>query len=117
MIVVDDGSTDHTTWVSQGLGAQIVSVCHRKMSATRNSGAQVATGDYFFFVDADTLVDQRVVHAALKALRGGAVGGHAAFKFDGVVPVCPPVVASVRFCISVHKDCHRLFFRFCRIGQ
>ena len=86
VIVVDDGSTDQTAALALQHGARVVPVAHRKISATRNSGAAVASGEFFFFVDADTLVNPQVVQAALGALRGGAVGGGAAFKFDGVVP-------------------------------
>jgi len=86
VIVADDGSTDQTALVAQSHGAFVVKVNHRKISATRNSGAKVATGDFFFFVDADTVVDTEVVQTALKTMRGGAVGGGAAFKFDGVTP-------------------------------
>ena len=86
VIVVDDGSTDQTSLVAQRNGARVVYVEHRKISATRNSGADVAMGEFFFFVDADTLVDATVLQAAIHALRSGAVGGGAAFKFDGAVP-------------------------------
>lgn len=101
VIVVDDGSTDQTSLVAQRHGARVVAVEHRKISATRNAGAQVATGDFFFFVDADTLVTTQVVQAALDALRSGAVGGGAAFKFDGAVPwyarlLLPLIVLSFR---------------------
>jgi len=87
VIVVDDGSTDQTPVVAQHHGALVVPVNHRKISATRNSGAKVATGDLFFFVDADTVVDTEVVLAGVHALRSGAVGGGAAFKLDGVIPL------------------------------
>lgn len=86
IIVVDDGSTDQTPLVAQQHGAQVVSVSHRKISATRNSGAKVAAGDLFFFVDADTVVDKQVVQAGIDVMRSGAVGGGAALKFDGVIP-------------------------------
>ena len=86
VIVADDGSTDQTSLVAQRNGARVVYVEHRKISATRNSGADVAMGEFFFFVDADTLVDATVLQAAIHALRSGAVGGGAAFKFDGAVP-------------------------------
>ncbi len=86
VIVVDDGSTDQTAAVALHHDAQLVQVEHRKISATRNSGAKVAKGNFFIFVDADTVVDQRVVQAALETLRSGAVGGGAALKFDGAVP-------------------------------
>ncbi len=101
LIVVDDGSTDETGGVAQRHGAQVVSVNHRKISATRNSGAKVAVGELFFFIDADTVVNAQVVQAAIDAMRDGAVGGGAAFKFDGVVPLyarllLPLVVLSFR---------------------
>ena len=86
VVVVDDGSTDQTSIIAQRLGAVVVPVKHRKISATRNSGAKIATGDFFFFVDADTVVDSQVVKAALDTMRDGAVGGGGAFKFDGVIP-------------------------------
>ena len=86
VIVVDDGSTDQTALVAQRNGARVVAVAHRKISATRNSGAEVSAGEFLFFVDADTLINKQVVRAAIDLMRGGAVGGGAAFKFDGVVP-------------------------------
>ena len=86
LIVVDDASTDQTSVVAQRHDAVVVPVQHRKISATRNAGAKVATGELFFFVDADTLVNLQVLRAALEALAGGAVGGGSALKFDGFVP-------------------------------
>ena len=86
VIVVDDASTDRTALVAQDHGARLVSVAHRQIAATRNSGARGADGELFFFVDADTLVNEVVVRAAVGALREGAVGGGAAVGFDGAVP-------------------------------
>src|SRR4029079_19760431 len=81
LIVVDDASTDETVAVAEREGSRVVRVSHRQISETRDSGARVATGEHFFFVDADTTVDAAVVGAALRALRGGAVGGGAAVRF------------------------------------
>jgi glycosyltransferase involved in cell wall biosynthesis len=86
IIVVDDGSTDATAKIAQQLGARTLRVEHRKVSAVRNSGARVASGDIFFFVDADTQINELAVTAALRALRAGAVGGGCVFDFDGPVP-------------------------------
>jgi len=69
VIVVDDGSTDQTSLVAQRHGARVVAVEHRKISATRNSGAEVATGDFFFFVDTDTVADKQVLQAAIDVTR------------------------------------------------
>ena len=86
LIVVDDASTDQTALVAQRHGARLVSVAHRQIAATRNSGAREAGGELLIFVDADTIVNEAVVRAAVQALRDGAVGGGAAIQFDGAVP-------------------------------
>lgn len=87
LVVVDDGSTDQTATIAQGRGAMLVSVAHRQIAATRNSGARKASGELFIFVDADTIVNEAVVRSAVAALRGGACGGGAAVEFDGAVPL------------------------------
>lgn len=86
LIVVDDASTDRTALVADRHGARVVSVAHRQIAATRNSGAKAAHGDRLVFVDADTLVNEAVVRAAVQAMRDGAVGGGAAVEFDDGVP-------------------------------
>ena len=92
LIVVDDASEDHTAAVARSAGARVVSVSHRQIAATRNSGAREAKGDMFIFVDADTLANQSVVKAAVKALREGAVGGGASVYFDGRLPLYAKLV-------------------------
>lgn len=92
IIVADDSSADGTAAVAANCGARVVRVAHRQIAATRNSGAKAATGDRLLFVDADTLVDAAVIGAALQALRDGAVGGGAAARFDGRVPVYAKVL-------------------------
>ncbi len=87
IIVADDASTDRTVHIAHTKGAQVVSVAHRQIAATRNSGARAATGDILIFVDADTLIDARVVMATVAALRSGAIGGGASLRFDGVLPL------------------------------
>jgi glycosyltransferase involved in cell wall biosynthesis len=87
LVVVDDASTDRTAIIARRHGALLVSVAHRQIAATRNSGARKANGELFIFVDADTIVNGAVVRAAVEALRGGAVGGGAAVQFDGAVPL------------------------------
>jgi glycosyltransferase involved in cell wall biosynthesis len=87
VIVADDGSTDATALVARQHRALVVSAVHRQIAATRNAGARVAQGEWLVFVDADTLVNEAVVRAAVLALRGGAAGGGAALAFDGTVPL------------------------------
>jgi glycosyltransferase involved in cell wall biosynthesis len=93
VIVVDDSSTDGTPAVAGEHGARVISVQHRQIAATRNSGAREAKGDKFFFIDADTEPTEEVVRAALEAMKNGAVGGGSGFRFDGKVPFLASVSA------------------------
>jgi glycosyltransferase involved in cell wall biosynthesis len=95
VVVADDASTDRTAAIAGEHGARVVPVRHRQIAATRNAGARAATGDVLFFVDADTVVTEAAVRAALAALRAGAVGGGSAFRFDGRLPLYGRVLAAV----------------------
>jgi len=77
IVVVDDASTDATVEIARQKNARIVSVNHRQIAATRNSGARAAGGERLFFVDADTTTNPRAVAAALRSMDNGAVGGGA----------------------------------------
>jgi len=58
VIVVDDGSTDHTQAMLSGYGTRIHTITqeNRGVSAARNAGILAAQGDYFVFLDADDLL-------------------------------------------------------------
>ena len=92
VIVVDDASTDRTHEIALRYGARVVSVNFRRIAAARNAGGRSAVGELLFFVDADTVVTTLAVRAAVRALRGGAVGGGAAVRFDGPVPLYARVI-------------------------
>jgi glycosyltransferase involved in cell wall biosynthesis len=87
VIVVDDASTDATAAVAAERQAAVVRVEHRQIAATRNSGARAARGERLFFVDADTLINPRVLTAAMRAMDQGAAGGGAPTRFAGPVPL------------------------------
>jgi glycosyltransferase involved in cell wall biosynthesis len=95
VIVVDDASTDRTAAIAHEHGARVVAVKCRQIAATRNAGAREATGEMLVFVDADTIVTEVTVRAAVAAMRGGAVGGGCAFRFDGRVPLYGRVLAAI----------------------
>jgi glycosyltransferase involved in cell wall biosynthesis len=86
VIVVDDASTDATAAVAQSHGATLLPVTCRHIAVTRNAGARAARGRWLIFVDADTLVNQQVVQAALAAMGAGAAGGGCNVRFDGRLP-------------------------------
>ena len=86
VIVADDASTDGTAAAAQSTGARVVTVNLRKISAVRNAGARAATGDILFFIDADTIVSEPTLRAALAALDSGAIGGGATVKLEPNAP-------------------------------
>lgn len=92
VIVVDDASTDSTGRIAEQMGARLLRVECRRISAVRNTGAGVARGEFFFFVDADTQVNERAVGAGLAILRSGAAGGGCVFDFDGPTPLWGRVI-------------------------
>lgn len=77
IVVVDDASTDVTAEIALSHHARVVSVTHRQIAATRNSGGRAARGEHLFFVDADTTINPHAVAAALQAMNLGAAGGGA----------------------------------------
>lgn len=93
IILVNDASTDRTAQVALAHQAQVLDVAHRKISATRNSGARAARGDRIFFIDADTTINPRAVSAALRAMDRGAVGGGATVWFDRPIPLYIQVIS------------------------
>jgi glycosyltransferase involved in cell wall biosynthesis len=95
VLVVNDASTDRTAEIAREMGARVLDVNLRKISAVRNAGARDAKGDVFFFVDADTQISKPVLRAAIAALDGGAVGGGAWVAF------ADPVNLTVQFGISL----------------
>ena len=113
IVVVDDGSTDATAEIALSRRARVVSVSYRHIAATRNAGARAAAGDLFIFVDADTIACSVVTSAAVAAMRTGAVGGGAALRFDGAVPlfarVLTPSVLWIFRIVGVAPGC----FLFC----
>ncbi len=72
IIVVDDGSTDHSREVIDGYGERVRPIFQENqgLSAARNSGIRVARGEYIALLDADDLYEpdfMRVMAGALAA--------------------------------------------------
>jgi glycosyltransferase involved in cell wall biosynthesis len=115
VIVVDDASTDSTLRIAEQMGARTLRVEHRKISAVRNAGARAACGEVFFFVDADTQINEPAVSAALAVLRSGAAGGGCLPDFDGPRPLwarlilffAVPVARLIRWACGCFLFCTR----------
>ena len=118
IVVADDASTDRTAKIALEHGAQVVSVNHRQIAATRNAGARQANGEMLVFVDADTLVTEAVLRGAVSAMRAGAVGGGCRLRFDGRLPfygrileaVAVPIYGAFRLASGCFLFCKREAF-------
>jgi GT2 family glycosyltransferase len=55
VIVVDDGSTDHTAYIARKFGIRVLPQPPLGVGAARNTGARAAAGDLVVFLDADCL--------------------------------------------------------------
>ncbi len=76
-----------TAKVARENNARVVNVSCRQIAATRNAGARTASGGHLFFVDADTMINARVVASAVRHLDKGAVGGGAPARFESTAPL------------------------------
>jgi len=97
LIVVDDDSSDNTDKIANDLGATVVKVSHRQISVARNAGVHVANGSLLVFIDADTVISTEILQATIGAINSGAIGGSAAFRFDGYIPVYGRVIQWLLF--------------------
>jgi glycosyltransferase involved in cell wall biosynthesis len=105
IVVVDDASTDATARVAQDAGAKVVSINRRQIAAARNAGAQAASGDILFFVDADTRINVKHVSGAIAALEKGSSGGSARVAVGGTIPlwarICLKVFCAIYFTLHL----------------
>jgi glycosyltransferase involved in cell wall biosynthesis len=72
IIVVDDGSTDHTRQVIGEFGNQVHYIFqeNRGLSAARNTGIRAATGDFIGVLDADDIYEPEFLRAMVERLQG-----------------------------------------------
>lgn len=99
VIVVNDNSSDQTAFVAEAAAARVINVAHRQIAATRNSGARNANGEIFIFVDADTLINESLIHKVVNAITSGAIGGGASVKFDEPIPIYAKILLPICLCI------------------
>lgn len=71
IILVNDGSTDKCTEICNSYLDPRIRVIHtenRGLSAARNTGINLAKGEYFYFVDSDDWIDQDILKQAIEAI-------------------------------------------------
>ena len=113
LVVVDDASSDRTAEIARAEGARVERVGYRQISRTRNAGARVASGDRLIFVDADTIISEQVVRAALAALDAGAIAGGATLRMDGAVPLYARGLVVITAAVMKRKNWFAGCFVFC----
>lgn len=91
IIVVDDGSTDHTPEVLRGFGDKIIVLRKENggPAAARNCGIRAASGDFVAFTDSDAFPDREWLANLLKGFdtpRVAGVGGVVNGINTGILP-------------------------------
>ena len=78
IIVVDNASDNATAEVARALGATVARETQHNVAKVRNTGAKACHGNVFVFVDADTVVPDKLLARIVEAMSdatcfGGAV--------------------------------------------
>ena len=78
IVVVDNDSVDSTADVARALGASVARETQHNVAKVRNTGAKLCNGDVIVFVDADTVVPDKLLSRIVKTMSdatcfGGAV--------------------------------------------
>ena len=71
IIVCDNNSNDKTAVVASEMGATVAFEAINQISRARNSGADLAQGDWFLFVDADTYPQPALIAEIFAVIAAG----------------------------------------------
>ncbi len=72
---MDNNSNDRTAQIARSMGATVVHEPINQIARARNTGARVAKGRFFIFLDADTTLTSALLGEALKNLASGHIAG------------------------------------------
>lgn len=85
IVVCDNNSTDSTAQIATQAGARVTFEPVNQIARARNAGAAATSGDWFLFIDADTLPSHRLFTRIRNLIRGGghlAAGANIRFHTD-----------------------------------
>ena len=71
LCVCDNNSTDQTAAIARQHGAKVIFEPVNQIARARNTGASIATGDWFVFVDADTHPSEKLFADVATQISGG----------------------------------------------
>ncbi len=71
IIVSDNNSTDRTGEIAAKMGVRIAFEPINQISRARNTGAGIAAGDWFLFIDADSFPRPALIAEVLEVIRSG----------------------------------------------
>ncbi len=104
IVVVDNNSNDRTAEIARSMGATVVHEPINQIARARNTGARVAKGRFFVFLDADTALTPSLLGEALKNL----ASGHSAGGGSTVAPD-RPLEASAQYALNTWNRFSRRF--------
>ena len=85
VIVVDNNSTDRTAHLAAQSGARVVFEPINQIGRARNAGAAAATGEWLLFLDADSLLNPKLLADILAMIDAGKnVGCGSTLAMDGL---------------------------------
>ena len=87
IIVADGNSEDDTVDIASDLGAIVCKTNIQNRGAQMNRGVEVATGDIYYFIHADTLPPATCVQDVIAKVNNGANIGCFRFRFDSKNPL------------------------------
>ena len=83
LCVCDNNSTDKTAEIASKYGAKVIFEPVNQIARARNTGASIATGDWFVFVDADTHPSEKLfADVAAQISAGKVLAGGVTMRLD-----------------------------------
>jgi glycosyltransferase involved in cell wall biosynthesis len=83
LIVCDNNSTDRTAAIARAAGAKVIFEPVNQIARARNTGASIATGGWFVFVDADSHPDAGLFADVAEQISAGkTLAGGATIRLD-----------------------------------
>ena len=114
IIVANNASDDNTAELARAAGARVVDVAERGIARARNGGAEVASGDWLLFIDADSWPSAELIADTWQAMQAGDVVA------GGSTIVMPDISGPQRLLVNSWNRISRWFslaagsYLFCR---